>query len=44
MERGGQPGNQNAVKAKRWQQAIDRKLEINEERSNASVRCDQLEE
>lgn len=26
-ERGGQPGNQNAVKAKRWQQAIDRALE-----------------
>lgn len=25
-ERGGQPGNQNAVKAKRWQQAIDRAL------------------
>ncbi len=24
---GGQPGNQNAVKAKRWQQAIDRALE-----------------
>ncbi len=23
---GGQPGNQNAVKAKRWQQAIDRAL------------------
>ena len=26
-ERGGQPGNQNAVKAKRWQQAVDRALE-----------------
>lgn len=26
-ERGGQPGNQNAVKAKRWQAAIDRALE-----------------
>lgn len=25
-ESGGQPGNQNAVKAKRWQQAIDRAL------------------
>lgn len=23
---GGQPGNQNALKAKRWQQAIDRAL------------------
>ena len=25
-ERGGQPGNQNNVKGKRWQQAIDRAL------------------
>ena len=25
-ERGGQPGNQNAVKSKRWQSAIDRAL------------------
>ena len=25
-ESGGQPGNQNAVKAKRWSQAIDRAL------------------
>ena len=27
MDSGGQPGNQNALKAKRWYQAIDRALE-----------------
>lgn len=26
-ERGGQPGNQNAAKSKRWRDAIDRALE-----------------
>lgn len=26
MESGGQPGNQNAVKAKRWQKALERAL------------------
>lgn len=26
-ERGGQPGNQNGVKAKRWMQAVNRALE-----------------
>lgn len=42
-ERGGQPGNQNAVKAKRWQQAIDRALE---KRSKAEgiVELDRLAE
>jgi len=26
MERGGQPGNQNAAKGKRWQKALERAL------------------
>jgi hypothetical protein len=38
-ERGGQPGNKNATKGKRWQEAIERALE-----RRTGSRIDQLHE
>ncbi len=42
-ERGGQPGNQNAVKGKRWQQAIDRAL-AKRSKGDAIAALDELAE